>query len=313
MNVLGWAEDLPPKRVRDHDLVGNFHRVHEISSSLASQPPGIESTDTRRSIRRRKSRGDWQAVPRKQSVAKADFKLRGPEQCERSRKAPAFAPARTTRSRDIADLAGQQPQSPAMECFPERKRISPLPYQLISMMLLRLRQSAARWQAPRTWRSHEKQHRSRRAHCSAPANRAPSARASSARARRDVHHCHLRARQSAHKDKQQASRPSPPPTTAIRSAGPGAPSHTALSAVSILAASTARRGAHHRVRQTRALGQREQSLVRMQAKHNAIASSGRARSRHARHRIAVFDGKRKRAPICGDRMRWCSLPGTRPE
>ena len=85
----------------------------------------------------------------------------------------------------------------------------------------------------------------------------------------------------------------PPPTTAMRSAGPGAPSQTALSAVSHV-------GREHRAlwwdvlrhHQGRLLRHHELALVRMQ--HEYMAATQRPVRDRADDRIAVLDGVRKR-------------------
>ena len=98
---------------------------------------------------------------------------------------------------------------------------------------------------------------------------------------------------------QATSRPTTPaPTTAMRSPSRGAASHSALTAVSMLAASTARAGgtpsgsSMHRLRRHHVA-----RLVRVQAEHRAAEQRGRAPLDHADAGVAVLDRRRKVAVL----------------
>ena len=105
----------------------------------------------------------------------------------------------------------------------------------------------------------------------------------------------------------------PAPTTTMRSPGPAPPSHSALSAVSILAASVARRAGTPSGTGTRAVdGHVETVLVRMQAEHRAADQLRRALLDNSRRAIAVFDGEGNAPSWLGPRMRSHSLWPTAP-
>jgi len=134
MHVLGGAEDLAAKGVRDHDLVGNFHRIHENAFSsvgLGSRRVPNEPTDHVRL--RIEDRGELGGQLLKRNRRRNEPIKHGIVKerkccCETSSRAPARAP----RGRDSADLARQEPQSSGVKGFPERRAYlaAPIPAQL---------------------------------------------------------------------------------------------------------------------------------------------------------------------------------------
>ena len=162
------------------------------------------------------------------------------QQVERGGKTAAIVPARAMRRRDLADLAGDELEAAGVEDVAERDFhfVGAVPGQFQHRRLV----------AGEPQRGREPGRGGAGVHhqiaVAGRLRRAPRSR------RRTPGQCAARAGLMsttvtcvpgilAHS--RATSRPSTPaPTTAIRSAGPGAPSHTALSAVSMLAASTAR-------------------------------------------------------------------------
>ena len=86
----------------------------------------------------------------------------------------------------------------------------------------------------------------------------------------------------------------PAPTTAMRPAGPGAASHVALSAVSMLAASAARSGGRPSGKRHNIFGGKvKHGLVRIKREAEAALQVRRAVLDAAHHRVAIFYGKRE--------------------
>ena len=110
--------------------------------------------------------------------------------------------------------------------------------------------------------------RSRPARRRAWRSRRRARRASFGARRIDVDQRHLGARQCRPHRKATSAPTTPAPTTAMRSAGPGAASQTALSAVSMLAASTARARRH-------AVGQRHDGVGRQRRRRSGADAARR--------------------------------------
>ena len=295
VQFLRGAEHLAAKRMRDHDLVGTS--TANTGTPLAQC--ALQDSGSAGSARRRPRRGSPAGAPagrRRPSPAPATH--RAPDRraapappssrracVQRGRCEGATLPTwlETSRSRRLWNAS------------PSGAATSPAPYQLISTIVASspAQRSAVARPAPLPLAWKTRSHSAGAASASQSRRRAlaaSSARAGAISTTRD-----LRRPAAARTAARPEGRPTPPPTTAMRSAGPGAPSQTALSAVSMLAASTARAGgtpsgtAHHR------LGRhREQALMRMEREHHAVRAT-RPLLDPADRRIAVFDRERKRA------------------
>ena len=158
---------------------------------------------------------------------------------ERRGEPASMRPPRPVRRGDVADLARDQPQPPAVERLAERRRHlgCAVPAQLDDGRLVAGEPQRRREARGRRTRM-ENDVAIGRAHRTAARSR-PRARLRSPRAGSMSTRVTSRSGSLPHSHAHSAPT-TPPPTTAMRSAGPGAASHTALSAVSMLAASTPR-------------------------------------------------------------------------
>ena len=237
------------------------------------------------------------------------------EQPQRRLQPPPVAPARAPPGRHQPDLARDQPQPPAVERAAERRpsaagrrtssprppspRARPPPSAVASPSPLAL-----------AWIT--------RSQSSGAASGSGEAAAERRRQRRParvhVDQRHLGPRQPRAEPGRRAPRPTPAPTTAIRSQATAPASQTMLSAVSMFAASTARPGGtparqRHRHRRRR----REAVLVRMQHEDVAARRAPPARRRPARPRHSRTSPETESSPACsGARIRARSARGTPP-
>ena len=223
---------------------------------------------------------------------------RAPDRCSRSSaavKAAAVVPARAVRRRDLADLAGDELQPAAVEGAAERHRDVVAPYQVSSSTVASSPASRSAVASPAAEALACTTRSQLSGALSGAAKAAPSVSAMRGPRRIDIDQRHLRARHAARRAARPAARARRRRPPRSGRPGPGAPSQTALSAVSMLAASTARSGGS-------AVGQRhdifgrkvKHGLVRIKREDEAAFQVGRAFLDAAHHRVAIFDGKRKR-------------------
>ena len=218
---------------------------------------------------------------RKQRV---EMRMRG--ELDRGLEPLAMGERRAVRWRHLADLARHDLEAAAVERAAERHRHGPrpVPAQLEDGRFVG-RDVERGAQVPRPWRWRERQNRNRPAHRPGVAKPRRSARASSARA--GSMSISVTVAPSTRAQRNPTSAPTTPaPTTAMRPDGPGAASQVALSAVSTLAASTARDSGISPGHRQHGLGRNvEFGLVGMQREDVAAdaAPPARPRLRRPRH------------------------------
>ena len=317
MQPLRGAEHLAPKRMGDHDVVAKLRRRTRdalLFSWLWRQDSG--SAGTSRIAGRARMFGSSAGRSAKATRRRDQRIERGvAQQAERRGQAAAVGPARPVRGRDLADLA--RDRAAGGGCGTPRRAAaatSPAPYQLSSTTVRLVAGEPQRGGEPGgaalawTTRSQSAGAASRRG------EGRRRGRPRSRRARGSMSTSVTSAPGSSAHSHAHQEPTTPPPTTAMRSAGPGAASHTALSAVSMLAASTARAaGTPVGSGAAASAGTIERGLMGMERKADAADESGRPGLDAADGRVAVFHRKRK-----GSRHERrahaleCSLAGTRP-